>query len=84
MGSGDQHATQQEVMALFRDQSFGVKSQQSIPATSIKMLNRETLADFRGEVRYVGLVKHLDNVSDEQFCQEVGLPTKKGTLPMEA
>ena len=51
MGSGDQRATQQEIMSMIRDQSFGIKSQKSIPDTNIDMLSREALTDFRGEVR---------------------------------
>lgn len=73
MGSGDQRATQQEIMSMIRDQSFGVQSQKSIPDTNIDMLNREALADFRGEVRHWGLVSHLDSVSDEEFCKGVGI-----------
>ncbi|MDE6695405.1 MAG: ATP-binding protein, partial [Muribaculaceae bacterium] len=52
MGSGDQRATQQEIMSMVRDQSFGIQSQKSIPGTSIDMLNRDALTDFRGEVRH--------------------------------
>lgn len=39
MGSGDQRATQQEIMSMIRDQSFGIQSQKSIPDTNIDMLN---------------------------------------------
>lgn len=71
MGSGDQRATQQEIMSMIRDQSFGIQSQKSIPDTGIDMLNRDALTDFRGEVRHWGLVSHLDSVSDEDFCKRV-------------
>lgn len=52
MGSGDQRSTQQEIMSMIRDQSFGIQSQKSILGTNIDMLNRDTLTDFRGEVRH--------------------------------
>ena len=80
MGSGDQRATQQEIMSMIRDQSFGVQSQKSIPDTNIDMLNRDALADFRGEVRHWGLVSHLDSVSDEEFCKGVGITDHFGQL----
>ena len=80
MGSGDQRATQQEIMSMVRDQSFGIQSQKSIPDTSIDMLNRDALTDFRGEVRHWGLVPHLDSVSDEEFCKGVGITDHSGQL----
>ncbi len=80
MGSGDQRATQQEIMSMIRDQSFGVQSQKSIPDTNIDMLNRDALTDFRGEVRHWGLVSHLDSVSDEAFCKGVGITDHSGQL----
>lgn len=80
MGSGDQRATQQEIMSMVRDQSFGIQSQKSITDTSIDMLNRDALTDFRGEVRHWGLVPHLDSVSDEEFCKGVGITDHSGQL----
>ena len=80
MGSGDQRATQQEIMSMVRDQSFGIQSQKSIPDTNIDMLNRDALADFRGEVRHWGMVSHLDSVSDEDFCKGVGISDHSGQL----
>ncbi|MCM1178213.1 MAG: putative DNA binding domain-containing protein [Clostridium sp.] len=80
MGSGDQRATQQEIMSMFRDQSFGAQSQKPIPGSNIDMLNREALNDFRGEVRHWGFVSHLDNVTDEEFCNAVGITDNNGQL----
>lgn len=80
MGSGDQRATQQEIMSMIRDQSFGIQSQKSIPGTCIDMLDRDALTDFRGEVRHWGLVSHLDSVSDEVFCKGVGITDYSGQL----
>ena len=37
MGSGDQRATEGEIRAMFRDQSFGNKTEESIPDTSIEV-----------------------------------------------
>lgn len=80
MGSGDQRATQQEIMSMIRDQSFGIQSQKTIPGTNIDMLNRDALSDFRGEVRHWGLVSHLDSLSDEEFCKGVGITDYMGNL----
>lgn len=65
---------------MIRDQSFGIQSQKSIPDTNIDMLNRDALADFRGEVRHWSLVSHLDSVSDEEFCKGVGITDHSGQL----
>ena len=43
MGSGDQRATENEIMQMYHDQSFGVRSELSIPDTDISMLNIDTL-----------------------------------------
>lgn len=80
MGSGDQKATQQEVMAMVRDQSFGIQSQKSIIGTSIEMLDQNALKDFRNEVRHCGTVPHLDSVSNSDFCQKVGITDHEGLL----
>lgn len=47
MGSGDQRATEGEIRAMFRDQSFGKKTEETIPGTSIEMLNLNTLKSYR-------------------------------------
>lgn len=65
---------------MIRDQSFGIQSQKSIPDTNIDMLNRDALADFRGEVRHWSSVSHLDSVSDEEFCKGVGITDHSGQL----
>ena len=80
MGSGDQRATQQEIMSMIRDQSFGIQSQKAIPGTSIDMLSQDALHDFRGEVRHWGLVPHLDNLTNEDFCKGVGITDHTGAL----
>ena len=39
MGSGDQKATDSEIMAMYHDQSFGIRSELEIADTDISMLN---------------------------------------------
>lgn len=39
IGSGDQHATENEIMAMYHDQSFGIRSELAIPETDTDMLN---------------------------------------------
>ncbi len=80
MKSGNQRANPQEIMSMIRDQSFGVQSQKSIAGTNIDMLNRSALREFRNEVHFWGTIKYLDNVSDEEFCREVGITDNNGLL----
>lgn len=80
MGSGDQRATQHEVMALFRDQSFGVRSEQSVPDTNIHMLNQSSLHNFRAIVRLQKTLTQYDGADDEEFCRKVGITDRNGCL----
>ncbi len=47
MGSGDQRATEGEIRAMFRNQSFGKKTEETIPETGLEMLNLDSLHNYR-------------------------------------
>lgn len=46
MGSGDQRATESEIMAMYHDQSFGIRSELPIPETDISLLNMDSLNSY--------------------------------------
>ena len=57
MGSGDQRATEGEIRAMFRNQSFGKKTEETILDTSIDMLSMDSLRNYRFALSQV--LKHL-------------------------
>lgn len=47
-GSADQKATQAEIDGFYRDQSFGTKTSETVPLTSIDDLNIKSIDEYRG------------------------------------
>ncbi len=79
MGSGDQRATEGEIRAMFRDQSFGKKTEETIPDTSIDMLNLNTLKSYRFALGQTQNLVNLREVDDAEFCEQVNI-TRNGLL----
>ncbi len=79
MGSGDQRATEGEIRAMFRDQSFGKKTEETIPETSIDMLNLNTLKSYRFALSQTQNLVSLREVDDAEFCEQVNI-TRNGLL----
>lgn len=79
MGSGDQRATEGEIRAMFRDQSFGKKTEETIPDTSIEMLNLNTLKSYRFALSQTQNLVSLREVDDAEFCEQVNI-TQNGLL----
>ncbi len=79
MGSGDQRATEGEIRAMFRDQSFGKKTEETIPETSIEMLNLNTLKSYRFALSQTQNLVSLREVDDAEFCEQVNI-TRNGLL----
>lgn len=67
MGCGEQRATQQGIMSMDCNQSFGIQSQKPIHDTNIDMLNCDVFTNFYDEVSHWGLVPHLDSVNDANY-----------------
>ena len=80
MGSGDQRATENEIMQMYHDQSFGVRSELSIPDTDISMLNIDTLHSYRAYLNADNSLPQCKNMSDEEFCKQLNITDKKGML----
>lgn len=79
MGSGDQRATEGEIRAMFRDQSFGKKTEEVIPNTSVDMLNLNTLRNYRFALNQTQNLVNLRDMDDEEFCEQVNI-TRNGCL----
>ena len=79
MGSGDQRATEGEIRAMFRDQSFGKKTEEIIPESGIEMLNLNTLRSYRYALSQTSNLLEYRDVDDVEFCEHVNI-TNKGLL----
>ena len=79
MGSGDQRATEGEIRAMFRDQSFGKKTEETIPDTSIDMLNLNTLKSYRFALSQTPNLINLRELNDAEFCEQINI-TRNGLL----
>ena len=79
-GSGDQRATNSEITAMFRNQAFGVKSEETIPDTDINMLNLDSLHGYRNYMKLWGDRPELSVNDDEAFCKKIGICDRNGHL----
>ena len=69
--SGDQRASEQEINALYRDQSFGTMSGKAAPDTSIKSLNRRSFKSFREYLKRIFPELKYNSLADRDFCQKL-------------
>ena len=79
MGSGDQRATEGEIRAMFRNQSFGKKTEETIPESGIEMLSLESLHNYRFALGETSNLPDLRDVDDADFCESVNI-TNNGLL----
>lgn len=79
IGSGDQRATEGEIRAMFRNQSFGKKTEETIPESGIEMLNFESLHNYRFALGETSNLLDLRDVDDYEFCESVNI-TNNGLL----
>lgn len=79
MGSGDQRATEGEIRAMFRNQSFGKKTEEGIPESGLSMLNLDSLHNYRFALGETSSLPDLRDVSDADFCESVNI-TNNGLL----
>ena len=71
--SGDQRATDAEIMAMYHDQSFGIKSEEFAKGTSINDLNPQSLNTFRNHVRNFNASFPYNDLDDNAFCRKIGI-----------
>ncbi|MDR3000801.1 MAG: ATP-binding protein, partial [Fibromonadaceae bacterium] len=77
--SGDQRATDSEINALFRDQSFGVRSDLTVEGLGFKDLNTRSLTTYRNRVKNQNPQLPYNDFPDEEFCEKLGI-TKNRVL----
>ena len=71
LGSGDQRATDSEIMSMYHDQSFGIRSEIPIPGTSIKMLNHNSLHSYRNHLKSYNILSAYEELNDVDFCKHL-------------
>ncbi len=73
LGSTDQHASQFEVNALLRDQSYGKKSNEVVFGSSFADINLSSFQDYRNYVRTYNPSLKYNALNDEDFCIKTGI-----------
>ncbi|MDE7152980.1 MAG: putative DNA binding domain-containing protein [Muribaculaceae bacterium] len=73
LGSSDQHATQFEVNALLRDQSFGKKSNEVVIGSTFVDINQSSFQDYRNYVKLYNPSLKYNILNDEDFCIKTGI-----------
>jgi ATP-dependent DNA helicase RecG len=79
-GSGDQRATNSEITAMFREQTFGIRSELAIPDTHIGLLNPDSLHGYRNYLNSFNLLASYASADDKTFCEKTGITDDKGLL----
>ena len=80
MGSGDQRATDSEIMSMYHDQSFGIRSEYTIPDSDISMINIESLHGYRNYLEVYNPLYANQGLNDEDFCKRLSICNKDGEL----
>lgn len=80
MGSGDQRATDSEIMAMYHDQSFGIRSELIVPETDMSMLNMDSVRGYRNYLKAYNVLTAYEELDDAAFCQRLSICDKKGEL----
>jgi len=77
--SGDQHASEQEINSLYRDQAFGSMSGKIVEGTTLKSLNKSSYKRFRDYLKRIVPELKYNSLSDRDFNQKLQI-TKGGKL----
>lgn len=80
IGSVDQHATENEIMAMYHDQSFGIRSELAIPETDTDMLNPDSLHSYRNYLKTYNTLSAYEGLNDPDFCRQLSICNKNGEL----
>lgn len=73
VGSGDQRATDGEIMAMYHDQSFGIRSEELVANTSLADLNPQSLITYRNHLNFYNSEFPYNSLEDEAFCKKIGI-----------
>jgi ATP-dependent DNA helicase RecG len=71
--SGDQRATDSEINALFRDQSFGIRSDLTVEGLGFNDLNTGSLITYRNRVKSQNPQLPYNDLPDKEFCEKLGI-----------
>jgi len=77
--SGDQRATEYEINALYRDQSFGTMSSKPVEGTSINSFNKASYKSYREYLKRMVPESSYNALDDDTFNQKLQL-VKAGKL----
>lgn len=80
MGSGDQKATDSEIMAMYHDQSFGIRSELEIADTDISMLNANSLHSYRQYLKAYNPLSVYEELDDSGFCKRMNICTRSVSM----
>ena len=72
-GSGDQRATDMEILAMERDQAFGSKSETILEDTSFDDIDKPSLDTYRNAIRQYNPSFVYNGLEDLEFCTKVGI-----------
>jgi len=78
-GSGDQRASEYEINALYRNQSFGTMSSKTAEGTSVKSLNKASYENFRDYLKRMVPDLHYNKMNDREFNERLMI-VKDGKL----
>ena len=78
-GSGDRRATEMEINAMFRDQMFGIKSEEAVPDTSFSDIHPGSYDTYRRHIRNFNPSYPYVNSDDLTFCRKTGIFAKGTT-----
>ncbi len=80
IGSGDQRATENEVLAMYHDQSFGVRSEMPVAGTSLSSLDMDSLHGYRNYLKSYNVLAAYNNLEDIDFCKRLAICSNAGEL----
>lgn len=79
-GSGDRKATESEIASMFREQAFGVRSEQPIDGTDISFFNESSLKSYKAHVEKINSYFSQPAMTMDEFCYQIGACDRKGKV----
>ncbi len=70
-GSGDRHATQEEVDAMHRQNAFGTQTSKAIKESNSSWLNEKTIAQYRDYMQRFNPGHRYSKFETEEFLQKI-------------
>ena len=80
IGSGDQRATENEILSMYHDQSFGVRSEMPVAGTSLSLLDMDSLHGYRNYLKSYNVLTAYNDSDDIDFCRRLAICNDNGEL----